>query len=474
MQYHTGSRGRIQGHTEIPPIGMGNVHRDSDRHKGGGIGKADCVADAGCVFVGNVFGGRGTGVESLGVSSVKQLGGKSHCHAGFADVEDIQTRSPAIPPFSARAGHVAKAVVVVAVKQILGVAIIRIMLQVKAIIRLLQGTLVMLFRSHFLIVVAAQLIDMPNGKPRCRQGFVASLLLPVLDNEILRRVFGVKEKVVVPGGNACLQAIRHGRRPRGPAGLVFQIGTDLRRVFVIGAAITHQAIIARPSGLVTVIVQIGKIDYHVSVLMAKCRDGQRAPHVGDLVVIGQPAGGQLKRRGQSPRVRPQPLAPIVDAGTGVKDVYGVNILFVVGAQWAGVKSLGLEAGQGFQNQFTRPAAKTDLWICVVSTGIFGGVIGRDDIGVFELVLGIVNEIVKHRSVVAIPRIAWLVAKIGYLRRVDRAWNIGELDKQAQADKFSHRVPGGRRGDRTAQAQGLRGALAANIATALSGHGAHGA
>src|SRR3954470_10653190 len=97
-------------------------------------------------------------------------------------------------------------------------------------------------------------------------------------------------------------------------------------------------------------------------------------------------------------------------------------------------------GQRLQDQLARPGRLRDLLIRVVLPRLLCRVPGRDDIGVGQLSVRDVVEIIPHRTAVAKPRIALLVAEVGYFRLLDRAFHVRKFDEQAQADESSDGLP----------------------------------
>ena len=90
-------------------------------------------------------------------------------------------------------------------EEIRGVAIVISVLQVESAVGLGSGALVMKGGGPLLVVVAAQLLHMPDGQPRGRKSSITARLVAVLDNEILRTAPGMNEEVVAAGWNRRIQ-----------------------------------------------------------------------------------------------------------------------------------------------------------------------------------------------------------------------------------------------------------------------------
>ena len=140
-------------------------------------------------------GGEGMlGLRILAGSEVeRRLDGEGHGVGAAAEVAKIETGTGAIPPMGAGYGAVGETVAVTSsgvakVVKVGGITLVHLVLEIPAIVGLYQSEFVISVsgvRGEALVIVIAQLIDVPDGNAGGGKIGVTAGLLPVLDDVIL-------------------------------------------------------------------------------------------------------------------------------------------------------------------------------------------------------------------------------------------------------------------------------------------------
>ena len=142
------------------------------------------------------------------------------------------------------------------------------------IVSLHKRAFVVIDRTHLLIVIAAQFIDMPNCETSIRQGNIPSLLLTVFDNKIFRCLIRIgidKETVISRWNRECSRC--DCRHLIGPTRLIFEIGANLDGVFAVAAPIGHKTKVSVSLRLIPIIIKVREVAKHVTIFMAVSVEG---------------------------------------------------------------------------------------------------------------------------------------------------------------------------------------------------------
>src|SRR4051812_23038451 len=127
--------------------------------------------------------------------------------------------------------------------QIIGVALIGVVLEVFAAVGLDQCTLVVQDWIVLLMFVVAELVDMADRKAGVRKSGIAPGLLAVLNNIVFGQTFVQKEEMIAVGCGLRMETVRQGRDRTRPAGLELQIGSDLDGIALVGViARAHETV----------------------------------------------------------------------------------------------------------------------------------------------------------------------------------------------------------------------------------------
>ena len=216
----------------------------------------------------------------------------------------------------------------------------------------------------------------------------------------------------------------------GPAGQHLHVGRRLLRIRVRGGR-AHQTEAAHPARGAVVVVQVGPEAQHVPVLVAEGGQGQGRARAGDLVAVGRNAVGAEVQAGA--RMGPQAAGPTAVRGPCVEAVDGVDVAVLVGVELAEVHARVVQGDQGLAHHLPRARRVRRVAVVVVALGLAGAVPGdRHVVGVHQLAVRDVLEIVPHRTVVVVAGKADLVG-VGVDRgRRDRGLLVVEVDQQDQA------------------------------------------
>ncbi len=242
----------------------------------------------------------------------------------------------------------------------------------------------MLRRRHLFVAVASQFVHVPDRQAGVRQGRVPVAAGAVFDNEIFMGIPSPYGEVIASGPQLHLFAWCYSRDGGAPSSCVLLIGADLNRILGIGmAARTHETKLSDPIRLVAIVVEIGKIANHMSILMTERPKGEFIGHVGDLVVVGQFLRAQSHRLIEMVRVGPQPFRPVVHPLAGVSDIDRVDVVSAIGGELGKVEFFSHEVTQSLTNHFYRALRLSDALVRIVRAHVFRCVVGKDDIGVVE-------------------------------------------------------------------------------------------
>ena len=137
---------------------------------------------------------------------------------------------------------------------------------------------------------------------------------------------------------------------------------------------------------------------------------------------------------------PKTLCPVVNPPSHIKYIESVDVPLTITAELTKIETAGLEIGQRFHNQFTRPCAIGNRRICVMRTIMRSRIILRHNIRIRHFPVRVVVKIIPDRTIISKSIVPLLITEVVDFLLVYCGADIGKLNQKTETDVISNGLP----------------------------------